>query len=69
MSIDHEYTDAVVCPFCGHEHGDSFEYFQNQDEAEVQCESCGRDFKATCHTEITYCTEKMWPHKEKETKP
>lgn len=29
--IDHEYTDEVVCPFCGYEESDSWEYKGDED--------------------------------------
>jgi len=41
--IDHEYTEEVVCPCCGYEHGESYEFFSEgtcEEEVEVDCD-CG----------------------------
>jgi hypothetical protein len=55
--IDHDYTQEIVCPHCGEEHGDSWEYnLGDSDTIEVECEECSEPFYATCCIEVTYST-------------
>lgn len=61
--IDHEYTDAPVCPHCGHKHTeDLWEYgdgalYKEDESVEIECESCSGDFRATCvFVSYTYST-------------
>ena len=57
--IDHEYTDEIVCPVCGHEFEDSWEVFISgtYSETEEQCPICGAKFKVTQDIQTTYSTE------------
>lgn len=56
-AIDHEYTDEIVCPYCGSEHTDSWEY--EPDMNVIDCWECGREFQYERHISIMYSTEKM----------
>jgi DNA-directed RNA polymerase subunit RPC12/RpoP len=58
MSIDHNYTDEVVCPHCGYQHSDSGEFFWDTIEPIIECAKCGREFTATQEFTVTYSTEK-----------
>ena len=40
--IEHEYTDEIVCPWCGYEKGDSWECDDEEDDRE--CGECGKVF-------------------------
>jgi len=44
--IDHVNTDEAICPYCGHEHDASHEFFGrgHTDSAEVECVECGKEF-------------------------
>lgn len=53
--IDHEYTKEVVCPHCGYEENDSWEY---SDDTETECSECGKLFGISIHEEVTYVTYK-----------
>lgn len=53
--IDHKFTDEIVCPYCGYEYGDSWEF---DDDVELDCDECGKTFDATREFEITYSTTK-----------
>jgi len=58
--IDTDYTDGIVCPYCGHvERNDLYEYFGNSDEATLDCGECGEEFTAWRHVSISYSTDKM----------
>ncbi len=59
--IEHEYTKEVVCPHCGHTHGDSWERrMADGDEQTAQCEKCNGWFVITAYVPDTeYSTEKV----------
>lgn len=50
------YDDhCVVCPYCGHKHSDSNEYFYpNREDTEIECGNCERTFAATRVMSVTY---------------
>lgn len=52
--IDTTGTDEIVCPHCGHEHGDSWE--QSRDDGEFDCCECGRLFRYSRDISVTYST-------------
>lgn len=57
--IENEYTQEIVCPFCGIEYSDSWEYEGGKEDLGlIECYECGKHFYANRQTEITYCTEK-----------
>ncbi|GBQ77722.1 hypothetical protein AA0311_1528 [Asaia bogorensis NBRC 16594] len=56
--IDTSGTRLLVCPYCGHEHEDSWE-FKIEDGSEVDCGECGRLFFAESFTSVTYYSEKL----------
>ena len=47
----HENTDTIVCPYCDYEF-DSYDNSYEEGEEEVECLSCGKEFK--CETTVTY---------------
>lgn len=52
---DCEYQDRVVCPFCGHENEDSWEYLKDDEECvDAHCPSCGKEFDVTVSQTINY---------------
>jgi len=57
--IDHEHTQEIVCPHCGHEHCDSYETSKNEDgsSGKMECDECGKVFTWECRVSVTYCTE------------
>lgn len=54
--IDDEPSgDEVICPWCNHEHSDSWDYaWYANDHAEITCEECGKDFTAFREFTATY---------------
>lgn len=54
--IDHDFTDEVVCPWCGYEHSDSFEF---QDTGNKKCPECENEFSFEREIEVTYSTKKI----------
>ena len=70
---DTDCTDEVVCPYCGYEHSDSWEYSMKHDgdETEIECNDCNKKFIANLNVEYSYstsktdCTDKGKKHKFK----
>ncbi len=54
--IDHEYTDEIVCPYCGESDNESYEY-ADPDCGETECGFCERSFNYSVHISIEYSTE------------
>ena len=54
--IDNEYTDEIVCPYCGREESDSWEY--SDDDGQAACGYCGAEFLYERHTSVHYSTER-----------
>lgn len=55
--FDTDLTDEIVCPECGHEESDSWEYGDLESSGRVTCGRCSREFWATRNVSITYSTE------------
>jgi DNA-directed RNA polymerase subunit RPC12/RpoP len=56
--IDHEYTDNIVCPYCGYEDHDSWESERDW-YPDMECMHCERQFKMSRITTVKYVTEKI----------
>ena len=55
--IEHKYTDEIVCPFCGYEHGDSWE--RRDDEGIIECDGCKKPFLFSRDVSVSYSTEQI----------
>jgi DNA-directed RNA polymerase subunit RPC12/RpoP len=55
--IDSEYEKEMICPYCGYENTDSFEFIDEGEGVRI-CGRCGRDFEFTVNVSITYSTKK-----------
>ena len=53
-------SDEIVCPHCGYEFSDSWEYHDTQDEQKVEClnEECSKTFSLFVEFDVTYKTIK-----------
>ncbi len=59
-------TDEVVCPYCGHEHSDSWEWFRdNGHDVDIDCATCGKTFRASPDYSVTYFTYQLTDEGEK----
>jgi hypothetical protein len=57
--VDHEYTNCIVCPYCGHQFKDSWEYGRGEGYlGEIACELCEESFHARRMITVTYTTSK-----------
>lgn len=60
--IDCDYTDEAVCPYCGHQHEDSHEFFpRNQEDTTAFCYKCEKEFSLTRHISVHYSSEPKKP--------
>lgn len=50
------FTDEIVCPYCGYEFEDSWEY---DDDEDVECYHCEKKFHVTKNVEVTYETHRI----------
>jgi uncharacterized Zn-finger protein len=56
--LKHECTDEIVCPYCGYEFEDSYEFGNEEDLGLIECD-CGEEFYATMSIEVTYSTKEV----------
>ena len=58
--IDSWCTDEVVCPHCGFEYSDSWEFHLNNDnQQEIECCECQKSFYMIPEFSVHYSTYKM----------
>ena len=50
--FDHEYTDEIVCPWCGYIFSDSWKF---SDFGEIECD-CGKSFDYIEDVSVSYST-------------
>lgn len=59
-SIDHEYTNNLICPWCGSEDMESWEIEPDLEELGiVKCDECEKDFYGFRCITIEYVTKKV----------
>ena len=60
VDIDCKYTGEVVCPYCGYEHLDSWEYNlkHDGDNTEIECDECNKKFDVSLCVETAYVSNK-----------
>lgn len=51
-----QYTSDIVCPHCGYEDLDSWEY--DRDDDTIHCDSCSKLFYYMRYVTTEYCTRK-----------
>mgnify|MGYP000032418711 CR=1 FL=1 len=57
--IDHEYTNEIVCPWCGYEFSDSWELGNGGECTELEeCPDCEKEFYASRIITVEYSTQK-----------
>lgn len=52
---DEDYTNNIICPFCGYENLDSWE--KPDGEETNECENCGSIFSYRQNVTIEYCSQ------------
>lgn len=56
--IDHQFTDRVVCPHCGHKHTDCTDW---HGYGVASCEACEKQFRYESEYSVSYITSKLEP--------
>ena len=57
---EHESTDELVCPHCGSEQSESYEFFHGNDEdTTASCGECGSEFAASRCVSVTYSSKPL----------
>ena len=56
-NIEHEYTQNIICPWCGAEDIDSWEIDGDYEE-DVECEECGKTYIYERIVDVSYTTTK-----------
>lgn len=54
--IDHDFTDEIVCPYCGDRKSDSWKWVQG--DGNEQCSSCKMNYFYFRHVIVKYSTSK-----------
>lgn len=49
----------TVCPYCGHQHGDSAERNADMKSNLTECDECGKYFWQWAEYDVDYCTAKL----------
>lgn len=58
-NVECTLTPEVVCPYCGHEHSDSWEFGGGRDgEFEVTCHGCERRFTCSRVVDVNYTSHR-----------
>lgn len=60
--IDHDYTDEIVCPWCGFGYSDWWEIGDGRGDGCIinfDCEECGKPFEMWRNVSVTYTTRKL----------
>ncbi len=57
--IDCWRTDEIVCPHCGEQFTDSWEYGDAEDIGDVECGECDKTFYVRREIDISYTSEKI----------
>lgn len=56
-----KFTSEIVCPWCGYEHEESYEFFGRHcgdgDETEIECCSCSKSFGGEIHMSVEYSSK------------
>ena len=55
--MEHMLEDNIVCPYCGWENKDSWEF--DEDDAVVTCGECEKEFNVSKDISVTYSTSRI----------
>lgn len=53
--LKYSYNSEIICPHCDYTYYDSWEL---EDDGEMNCESCGKEFYVEKDITVTYSTSK-----------
>lgn len=56
---DTNFKDSIICPHCGHEQQDTWEWELNDDDLNKErCQKCDKEFYVEVHVIVNYTTTK-----------
>jgi nitrite reductase/ring-hydroxylating ferredoxin subunit len=65
QEIDTFSRDTIICPWCGHEFRDPWEFDMNDGDCmDMECYECDAKFTVLCSIDISYTTERVEPKKD-----
>ena len=67
----HRHSDNPVCPHCGHQHIDAWDWEFGpgiEGDTETECGECEKPFHVFRHAHITYSTIPIVPIKKEDEK-
>lgn len=56
--LNYRRQELITCPHCQHKFKDSWEYCDDENEVQLDCESCSKQFLLYVEWEIFYTTRK-----------
>jgi len=51
-------SDEIICPYCNHVYTESWDLHLTGEPEDIECEECGKVFKAWVEYYPNYCEEK-----------
>lgn len=52
----------VICPYCGEQHGDAWDWVKSEHPEIMECEVCGKEFKYWQQVHVTYWAAPIEEH-------
>jgi len=57
--LNHFLTEEIVCPYCGYQHTESYEFFDDMEgDEDIECGDCGEEFRGSRIVTIQYTSRK-----------
>jgi hypothetical protein len=50
------HHQSIICPYCGHEHGDAREWCCHDFPQDLTCAQCQEVFECWAEVDVTYCS-------------
>ena len=58
-SLDYYRTEEIVCPYCKHEHEDSWDHGNIECGMIMECEQCEKTFNVSSEPDLYYYSSKI----------
>lgn len=56
-TFKHDFTDEIICPYCGYQFQDSYEHGEYSDNI-LECGDCEKNFSFEKNISVSYSTSK-----------
>lgn len=57
--LKYKYNSEIICPYCDHEHRDSYNFYEGMSDGDLSnffCHSCFKEFSCEVHYTRSYST-------------